>query len=159
MSSGLIVALFGLGIILLILEIFVPGGILGLAGIVALVVGILFAADSLQQGLFYVFGMLAALGLLLGLSFRFPQTRRIWQRFTLKARQSNQEGYVAPKPSRESYSGRSGLALSQLRPAGTADFDGDRLDVVTEGGFIASGAKIKVIAVEGSRVIVREITD
>ena len=90
------------------------------------------------------------------LSFRFPATRRFWQKFSLSARQTNKEGYVAPKPSYEKYVGRYGTAITQLRPAGTADFDGERLDVVTEGGFVKSGSRIKVIAVEGTRIIVRE---
>ena len=158
MSIGLTIALFVLGIALLILEIFVPGGILGLTGIVALLVGIFSAVDSVLEGLFYMIGLLVALGLLLALSFRFPQTQQFWRRITLQARQSNQAGYLAPKPSQDSYLGRVGIALSQLRPAGTADFNGDRLDVVTEGGFIPSGARIKIIAVEGTRVIVREAT-
>lgn len=52
---------------------------------------------------------------------------------------------------------KQGIALSQLRPAGTADFSGERLDVVTEGAFVTSGSRIKVIAVEGTRVIVRQV--
>lgn len=159
MSTGFVIALFVLGVILLFLEIFVPGGILGLLGITALTAGILLSADSLLEGVIYVIGMLIVLGLLLALSFRFPQTRKFWQRFALSTRQTKREGYVAPKPSYENFLGRYGTALSQLRPAGTADFDGERIDVVTEGGFIPRGSRIKVIAVEGTRVIVRETSE
>lgn len=159
MGTGFVVALFLLGIAFLFLEIFIPGGILGLIGIVILSAGIFLSADSILDGVLYVTMLLLVLGLLIILSFRFSRTRRFWERFALKTQQTKTDGYVAPKPSYENFLGKIGVALSQLRPAGTADFSGERLDVVTEGGFIPSGAMIKVIAVEGTRVIVRQVAD
>jgi len=53
--------------------------------------------------------------------------------------------------------GKVGTALTPLRPAGTAEVAGQRLDVVTEGEFIHSGMQIKVIKVEGTRIVVKEI--
>ncbi|MDQ7092381.1 NfeD family protein [Desulfosporosinus sp. PR] len=159
MGTGFVVILFILGIVLLFLELFVPGGILGFLGIVALVIGIMLSVNSLLQGLFYVCLLLIILALLIALSFRFSKTRRFWEKFALKTRQTKNEGYVAPKPSYENFLGKQGIALSQLRPAGTADFNGERLDVVTEGGFIANGSKISVVAVEGTRIVVRQISE
>ena len=49
-----------------------------------------------------------------------------------------------------------GIALTVLRPAGTALIDGSRLDVVTSGEYIDAGATVEVILVEGSRIVVRE---
>lgn len=158
MEPGSSIILFILGIVLLFLEIFVPGGILGLLGIILFSVGIFLTVDSTFQAILYTGGLLITLGLLILLSFRFPQTRKFWERFSLSARQTKGAGYVAPKPSYENFLGKEGVAQSQLRPAGIADFNGERLDVVTEGGFISQGSKIKVIAVEGTRVIVREVT-
>jgi membrane-bound serine protease (ClpP class) len=51
--------------------------------------------------------------------------------------------------------GKAGVALTALRPAGTAVFDGKRVDVVSEGTFVPKGEMVKVIAVEGLRVVVR----
>ncbi|MDR3270207.1 MAG: hypothetical protein LBT32_01645 [Peptococcaceae bacterium] len=153
----LILLLFVLGLVFLILEIFVPGGILGAIGVILLVAGIFVAADTFQQGVIWSLIFLVVLGVILGLSFRFPWTRRLWQRLSLKESQSNQRGYVAPKPDYANYVGREGVALSLLRPAGVADFDGARMDVVTEGGFINNGTKVYIIAVEGTRIIVREL--
>lgn len=159
MGTGFVVTLFVLGIVLLFLEFFVPGGILGVLGLIALITGIMLSVESLLQGIIYVSLLLFTLAVLIALSFRFSTTRRFWERFTLKTRQTKNEGYIAPKPSYENFIGTQGVALSQLRPAGTADFSGIRLDVVTEGGFIANGSKILVIAVEGTRVIVRQVKD
>lgn len=156
MGSGSALALFILGVILLFLELFVPGGILGLLGIIFFIIGIFLTVDSTLEALFYITGMLLTLGILVFLSFRFPFTRKFWERFSLTTRQTKGAGYIAPKPGYENFLGREGVALSQLRPAGIADFEGERLDVVTEGGFISRGSKIKVIAVEGTRIIVRD---
>jgi CheY-like chemotaxis protein len=52
---------------------------------------------------------------------------------------------------------RTGVTITRLRPSGTAFINGKRTDVVTEGGPVDRGASIKVVAVEGPRVIVREV--
>lgn len=133
-TSG-IVALVILGLSFLFLEIFIPGGILGIVGLILLSAGIFMTADSVLQGVAYVSSMLLIFGILIALSFRISRTRRFWQRFSLSTKQSNQEGYVAPTADLENYVGCEGVALSPLRPAGTAEVNGNRLDVVTEGGL------------------------
>jgi len=55
--------------------------------------------------------------------------------------------------------GKRGVAVTTLRPAGTAMFGNRRLDVVTEATFIPQGATVEVTAVEGKRVIVRQVTE
>lgn len=159
MGTGWIISLLVLGVILLFLEIFVPGGILGTIGVILLATGVFGVADSTAQGIAYVIIMLIVLGILIALSFRIPQTKRFWKRLSLTTTQSKSGGYVAPNQNLECFLGCEGIALSQLRPAGTADFNGNRIDVVTEGGFISKETRIKVIEVEGTRVIVREISD
>ena len=52
---------------------------------------------------------------------------------------------------------QTGVAISQLRPSGTAFINGKRVDVITEGPLIEKGASIKVVAVEGIRVVVTEL--
>ena len=156
--QGLIISLIVLGVFLLALEVFViPGfGVSGILGIAALITGIFLVTDSLLEGLLYTGGALIVLGIIIYFSFRSIRTRRLWQKFTLSTRQTSAGGYVAPKVQYETYLGRAGISLTQLRPAGTADFDGVHLDVVTEGGFIGPRTGIRVIAVEGTRIIVRE---
>ncbi len=55
--------------------------------------------------------------------------------------------------------GARGVAITDLHPAGVADIDGRRVDVVTEGGYIASGTAIEIIADEGYRRVVRAVSD
>jgi len=156
--QSIVTALFVIAIILLAVEIFViPGfGISGILGIAALITGIFLVTDSVLEGLLFTGGALIALGIIIYLSFRSPRIRRLWQKFSLSTRQTTKGGYVAPKVQYEMYLGQVGISLTQLRPAGTADFAGEHLDVVTEGGFIGPRTRIRVIAVEGTRIIVRE---
>ena len=52
--------------------------------------------------------------------------------------------------------GKTGVARSVLRPSGIAEFDGVRLDVVTEGDFIDAGVQVTITQVEGGRIVVRK---
>jgi len=158
MSQGVIITLIIVGIALLAIEVFViPGfGVSGILGMASLITGIFLVTDSLLEGLIFTAGALIVLGIIIYLSFRLPRTRRLWKRFSLSTRQTSKGGYVAPKPQYEMYLGQVGISLTQLRPAGTGNFDGVNLDVVTEGGFIGLGTAIKIIGVEGTRIIVRE---
>jgi membrane-bound serine protease (ClpP class) len=65
-------------------------------------------------------------------------------------------GYASPPEQDRLQLGRTGTALSPLRPAGVADIDGARVDVVSDGGFIEAGVEIEVTRVDGNRVVVRE---
>jgi membrane-bound serine protease (ClpP class) len=47
--------------------------------------------------------------------------------------------------------------VTPLRPAGTADFDGERIPVVTEGDHVTAGRTVEVVAVEGNRIVVRPV--
>ena len=53
--------------------------------------------------------------------------------------------------------GREGVAQTPLRPAGAALIDGQRLDVVAESGMIESGSRIKIMAVNENRLVVRKL--
>ena len=83
---------------------------------------------------------------------RLPFGRRL----VLDTEMEAAQGYTSPPDSDRLQLGRTGTALSPLRPAGVADIDGVRVDVVSDGGFIAPGTAIEVTRVEGNRIVVRE---
>lgn len=74
----------------------------------------------------------------------------------LDERQQNLDGYTSVTD-KSKYLGAVGLCETDLRPAGTITVDGEPLDVVTEGNFVKAGVQVKVINVDGSRVLVRQI--
>jgi membrane-bound serine protease (ClpP class) len=66
------------------------------------------------------------------------------------------EGYIAALP-RPELEGIDGIALTDLRPAGTAEVAGERLDVVSEAGWITAGTPVRVLRAEGYRHVVRAV--
>lgn len=158
MFVGLALSLIIVGIILIILEIFIiPGfGIAGIPGILMLLGGVFLAADNFAEGVIYLLITLLTAGLLSFILYKTGRLRKLWRKISLGEKQNNTDGYVAPKQEYVHYLGKTGTALTLLRPAGSAVIEGERVDVVTDGSFIAQDSRIIVIAVEGTRIIVRK---
>lgn len=74
----------------------------------------------------------------------------------LDERQQNRDGYTSVID-KSKFLGAVGVCVTDLRPAGTIMIDGEPVDVVSEGGFVKQGSSVKVINVDGSRVMVRPI--
>ena len=156
--------LFGSGLVLLVLEIFViPGfGIAGILGIAAILAGLSlslvgggatweFILRATSRVVFSLLFALAGSFILLRFLPRLPFGRRL----ILQTGLSAGEGYASAPASDESWLGKSGTALTSLRPAGIADIDGQRVDVVSDGEYIDSGLPITVTRVDGNRIVVR----
>ena len=151
----LVITLFVVGTILLLLETVLPGMIAGAIGLICVVAAVIqsYVAFGPQTGTAVLMGTLVALicGTLLWLKFfpRSPMGRIFASRSTV--------GEI--KTERPELVGQTGTALTPLRPSGMAMISGQRVDVVTEGGMIERHAPIKVVAVEGMRVVVRAFTE
>lgn len=96
-------------------------------------------------------GILAAVGV--ALLKHLPSSTRM-EGMLLHHEQASQDGYVSA-PSRQDLVGKSGIAMSELRPAGTAEIDGERVDVISEGDWMPKGSAIVVVKAEAMRVVVR----
>lgn len=81
-----------------------------------------------------------------------------WNRVVLRSSQSNEEGYTSSKD-RNELLGQVGITLTPLRPSGFAKFGDRKEDVVSEGEIISRGEEVKVIHVEGMRVVVKRVKD
>ncbi|ATW25338.1 NfeD family protein [Candidatus Formimonas warabiya] len=152
------ILLFMVGIILLLVEaLVVPGfGFAGVAGIAALVVSIVMSSASMEQAVISLIIALLGTAVLVVASFKFVKTRRVWSRLILGLRQEKSAGYVAPEESLTQFLGAEGITITPLRPAGAIEIAGVRIDVVSEGGFVPRETKVKVVKVEGTRVVVRQ---
>jgi len=151
-----IAALFGLALILLELHVLPGHGIPGVAGLVLLVGAVVFAF-----GLSFVFVGLEALAIAIVLSAaafalvrRFIPENAFVKRLMFAGVQGSD--YVASADYR-SLLGKSGVAISFLRPTGLATFGDTRVDVLTEGDFVPAGTPVRVTRVEGSRIFVRPL--
>ncbi|MCS7059481.1 MAG: ATP-dependent Clp protease proteolytic subunit [Meiothermus sp.] len=154
LSSALTVILLFAGLLLVAFELFVtPGfGIPGLVGLglIGASIYFTFGDEALQVGSYAIIGLVLGLFLM----FRYLPKGRAARPFVLS---SAVEEKAPPKNELESLLGAIGVALTDLRPAGTAQFGERRVDVVTSGEFIDRGQTIRVIQVEGPRVVVRRV--
>jgi membrane-bound serine protease (ClpP class) len=156
--------LVAIGVSLLAVEIFViPGfGAAGIGGIIALAAGLgltLIGAGATASVVIAAFGRVA-ISILLALAgglalLRVLPRLPVGRRLVLDTEMDADQGYTSPPASDRLQLGRTGIALSPLRPAGVADIDGSRVDVVSDGVFIDAGAAIEVTRVEGNRIVVR----
>jgi membrane-bound serine protease (ClpP class) len=149
--------LYLVGIALLVLEVFLPTfGIIGILGIISVITGTVLTADDWQSGLLSMLIALLISGIAFAIAARFLGRRGFWNRFVLSERLTSEEGYVS-QSSKAQFLGQEGIALTPLRPSGTAEIQGQRNDVVTNGEFIKAGSKVRVVEVEGTRIVVREV--
>ena len=159
-STALLLAIvcFAIGLILCVVEMFMPGfGIAGITGVVLLLFGVLFMAKELVQGLVLLLAVIVILATMIIFSVRsFQRGKLSKSAIVLNAATDAEEGFNSAE-NRNDLLGLMGMALTALRPAGMAEIAGQRVDVVTEGGFIAADTPIKVTQVEGYRIIVEAV--
>ena len=160
------VLLLGIGLILLAIEVFVtPGfGLTGVLGLAALVGGLglsLVGVGATWVVVVTAVGQVAA-SLLLAIAVslallrvlpRLPFGRRLVLETELTAR----EGFASAPEMDRAWLGKRGTAASMLRPAGIADIEGERVDVVSDGEFIDAGERLTVVRVDSNRIVVRRL--
>ncbi|MCR8845799.1 S49 family peptidase [Paenibacillus sp. SC116] len=151
--------LFILGLVLLVLELFVPSfGILGILGSASLITSVVRAAYDTSDALLSLGIAFIAATVVVVIIARIFKHRGVWNRFILREQLTTEDGFVSARNASELI-GEIGVALTTLRPSGTASFNERKVDVVTDGGFISAGKRVKVIHVEGVRVVVHEHAD
>lgn len=149
--------LFLLGLLLLIVEAFIPGfGIAGGTGLVLLVVGIITTARTAFEAFVMVVILILFVALMLFIILRSAKKGALSKKLILWSASRHEEGFSTTADT-TSMTGKEGIAITILRPAGTGEFDGKRFDVVSEGAFIERGSNIRVIRTEGRRIVVEPI--
>ncbi len=141
--------------ILVAIELFNPGfGAPGLTGLLLLVLGIIFTARNLVQA-FILFSIVVVIILvILVIVIKSASKGRLSRRLVLKDSLNKESGYSG-RENLSGYLGKTGVANTVLRPAGTGTFDGIKLDIVTEGEYIPKDSEIKIVKVEGMRIVVK----
>ncbi|MCY9000456.1 nodulation protein NfeD [Bacillus spizizenii] len=151
------VLLFIAGAILILLEIFLPGGIIGLLGLGAIIASLFLAAGSFTvMAVSLLIASAVSITAFILLTRVLGKRMKFFKKFVLNDSTNTENGYVSNQ-TRMDLIGKVGVTFTPLRPAGTVIIDDERLDVVSEGSFTEKDKKVKVVKVEGSRIVVREI--
>lgn len=148
------IILLGAGLLLLLADLFVPsGGILLMLSMGVMAVGIvLLFRHSTTAGVTGLAGVFVFLPLLLALLIKFwPHTP-----LARMVQPPPEENEALPMHQELQYlKGRRGRTLTALKPGGMVDFDGRRVDCITEGMMLEAGRWVRCIEVRGGTVIVR----
>ncbi len=149
------IALFLGGVLCIVIEMLAPTvGLLAGLGLAMMLYSVVLALGGDANAMY---ALLASVGLAIALFLlllkRLPSSR-LWQKVVLRDMSTAERGFVSAAP-RETLLGQAGTASTDLRPAGSATIGGAPVDVVSEGGYIPRGTPVTVVAVNGSRVVVR----
>ena len=153
-AGPLDLALVVLGVILLAVEaLLLPGfGVAGILGMGALAFAIF---RIFQESWFTVLGTSTVLGgVLLAALLWFLPHARLAGRLRLATRLGRTADAPAPSEAGAPWVGRSGVTLTDLRPAGIVRVGDARLDVVSSGEFIDAGTAVRVVRADGNRIVV-----
>ena len=153
------VLLFLAGLILLAIEFFVPGfGLFGIAGIASILFSLFMTLGGGIGALnIMATGTVAAVVVFLFLLKYLPSSG-LWKRLVLKNELKTEQGYTASDDLTQLL-GQEGVVLTLLRPAGTIQVGERVVDVVSEGRFVEPGARVKVLGVNGNRIVVRAVEE
>lgn len=154
--THLFFAFIAIGLLLLGLEIIVPGGILGFFGGLSLLgaIAVGFVAFGPQGGGLAAVAVVLLSAALLGAWLKLLPRTKMGKVLTLS---SDGSAFKAVKSDARALVGKEGVALTNLHLAGIAQIDGKRIDVVAESSFIDAGSTIRVVKVEGNRIVVRQV--
>jgi membrane-bound ClpP family serine protease len=152
--------LIGAGFLLLVADLFLMSGVLAVLSLGAIVVGVLltFVGGGFSVGGITALIVFVALPLTIRLLLYFWPRTPLGRDFFLTSQP--EDATVAALPANqelERLKGRIGRALSALRPAGMVDFDGRRVDTITEGMMVEAGQLVRCIDVRAGKVVVRPI--
>ena len=149
---ALVMIIVGFG--LMVVEMYVPGfGLPGISGILLMLGGIFLMQPTPLQALI----LIVILVLLLGAAFSIAMRSISKGRLSRSKLVLNEELNAGSEEQDLTYFiGKTGKTHTSLRPAGIAEFDGVKLNVVSDGDFVAQGQTFVVLRVEGNRIVVRE---
>ncbi len=160
-SGELVLAylLIVVGFLLIVGELFYTSGTLLVLALTSIAAGVGLAFYyGHTTGLFTLLAVLIALPLFGGLLLRYWPRTRFGKRMMLTA--PEEDATIAAMPVNlelERLRGRVGRAVSELRPSGVCDFDGWRVDTITEGMMVEAGSYVRCVDVRAGKVIVRPV--
>ena len=157
-----VIILIAIGVILVFLEIFIiPSfGPIGIIGGAVMVIGVILAGYRKGFDIALIYGSITFLAtvILCVVGFWLIPKTNMGKSFVLNTSEHKEHGYASSSDELKSLVGKTGEVITPLRPAGTILMEKNRLDVLTQGEFINKGSVVEVVKVEGSKIVVREVT-
>lgn len=153
----LIITLFVLGIILIALEIVVPGAILGIAGGLLLLGGVVasFFEYGVSGGTWATLLALMLGGITIYLEFVYLPKSRLIKALSVSGTVTGSSRPEVADPA--AVIGREAMAVTMLAPSGYVEVEGRRYEAASQSGLVQPGTRLRVVGVETFRLIVNPI--
>ncbi len=148
--------LYIIGILLLVIDgKFVSDGTLAALGILMMILGIAIPTPNI------IYGFLVSMALLLGagastLFIKVFPPRNLWSKMTLKDRLTGDLGYNSLNESYKELIGKEVVTTTPFRPIGTIKYEGKYYSATSDSQWLDAGTKVKVVAVDGTRIVVKK---
>lgn len=145
--------LIALGVGLLLAEVLIPSGTLVVAALVffTLAVGVILYHGTTIEA------VVALGGLAVGLPVAGFIAVSAWRRMSLGGALDTPADDGRPATTEPGLKGRTGRTVSPMRPSGSVEFDGKRVDAMTEGMMLDAGVWVRCVETKGGKVIVRAL--
>ena len=151
MSISGVITLYIIGLTAITIELFIPGAIVGICGAGCVIASIIFAYLHVSNLLGHI---LLGIGICFIPIFFITWYKLLTKTFAVKA---SEKGFSSSTDTRDDLLSAEGVAVTTLRPSGTANIKGHKVDVVSEGEMILKNTKIKVTDVKGNRIVVKPV--
>lgn len=145
-----------LGLILILIEFYLPGAIMGVIGSLFILISIILFASQTSSPLIiflFILGAIVSIGLLI--QFALWRIVHAKPEYSIYSDQ-NQEGYKASGYDKNAI-GKTGVVLADLKPGGYILIDGKQHQAISLSGYISKGAEIIVISGQEESLIVKSI--
>ncbi|MFC4022779.1 NfeD family protein [Oceanobacillus longus] len=157
-SFILMLIIYFVGLLLIIIDgKVVNDGTLATLGLASMLTAVALAAPDFTSGLYAVLGVLLGSGA----SFFFLKVfkkREMWTKLALKDQLTKEAGYNSMNMDYELLLGQEGVTLNDLRPVGTIKINNKDYSAVSDGQWVEKGSKVKVVQVDGTKVLVEKIS-
>ncbi len=155
---SLILLLFAAGVVLIGLEVIVPGAILGIVGGVCMLIAVIvsFERYGVSGGSFATAAGLCIAGIALYLEFVFLPKSRLAKIFSMTATVA---GRSQPAVADRAIVGKRGVAVTALAPSGIVECEGRRYEAFARTGLVPVGGTVDVIDLDNFRLIVSQTSN
>ncbi len=146
---------------LIIAEVFIPsGGLISVCALTCLIGGlVIFFRHSIITGWAGVIIAAIMIPVVLIFAFKMLPRTKFGKSVTLSPPERYKGDAIADTPKLKELLNAVGVVITPLRPVGTCDFSGQRVECVAESGYVDKGKKVKVIRVEGTQLTVRSVEE
>ena len=145
------------GFVLAAVELSMPGfGLPGISAIVCLIAGIIFIADTVEEGILITVVVIVVLGILMTIIMGLLAKRKLKSPIILDTDVKAGDSYLNSSDL-EYLIHKEGVAVTDLRPAGRGNFDGIDLDISSGGGYIERGTPVVIDRISEKRLIVKKL--